>query len=111
VPAQGRFAPAEIRAPDGSLAQDTPAPKIFRRGLRPPEPRSRRITGWLAGLFVCGMAVVWNIGIFAGLLDAADEGNVWWMVCLIPLSLGGWFLLLVLFVAVGVRTRFPVATS
>jgi hypothetical protein len=78
----GRFAPAEGRAP--------------------PEPWSRRITGWLAGLCWCGFAVVWNIGIFAGLLNAADEGNGLWMVCLIPLSLGGWFLLLVLFVGVGV---------
>jgi hypothetical protein len=78
----GRFVPGDVRAP--------------------PEPWSRRITGWLAGLFVCGIAVVWNIGIFAGLLDAAVEGNGWWMVCLIPMSLGGWFLLLVLFVGVGV---------
>jgi hypothetical protein len=78
----GRFAPAEGRAP--------------------PEPWFRRITGWLAGLCWCGFAVVWNIGVIGWLIRAADEGSGWWMLILIPWSLAGWFLLLVLFVGVGV---------
>ena len=79
---RSRFAPAEGRAP--------------------PEPWSRRITGWLAGLCWCGFAVAWNIGIIGWLLRTADEGDGWWMLVLIPWSLAGWFLLLVLFAGVGV---------
>jgi hypothetical protein len=46
--------------------------------------------------------VVWNIGVIGWLIRAADEGDGWWMLILIPLSLAGWFLLLVLFVGVEV---------
>jgi hypothetical protein len=71
-------------------------------GRAPPEPWSRRITGWLAGLFWSGCAVVWNIGVIGWLVRAADEGRGWVMLVLIPWSLAGWFLLLVLFAGVGV---------
>lgn len=70
-------------------------------GREEPEPWSRRITGWLTGLFWSGCAVVWNIGTITWLVRAADEGDSWVMLVLIPWSLVGWFLLLVLFTWVG----------
>jgi hypothetical protein len=78
----GRFAPAESRTP--------------------PEPWFRRVTGWLAVVFWCSGAVVWNIGVIGWLVLAADEGRGWVMLVLIPWSLVGWFLLVVLFASVGV---------
>jgi hypothetical protein len=66
------------------------------------EPWPRRITSWLAALFWSAGAVVWNVGIIGWLVRAADEGRGWEMVVLIPWSLAGWFLLLVLFAGVGV---------
>jgi hypothetical protein len=46
--------------------------------------------------------VVWNIGIIAWLVRAAEEGRGGVMLVLIPWWLAGWFLLLVLLAAVGV---------
>ena len=68
----------------------------------PKEPWFRRITGWIAAIVWCGAAVAWNVGIIGWQLRMARDGRGWSMVILIPWSLIGWFLMVVLFVGIGV---------
>lgn len=70
---------------------------------QPPVSESwqRRIVGWFAALVWCGVAVVWNVGIFGLLLREARAGHGWTLLLLLLWSLIGWFLLFVLFVGIG----------
>jgi hypothetical protein len=70
----------------------------------PPTPKetwSRRVTGWFAAAVWCGVAVAWNVGIITWLLRDARDGHGWQMLILIPWSVIGGFLLLVLFTSAG----------
>ena len=70
---------------------------------RPPrEPWPRRIMGHLAVILFLGVAVAWNIGFIGRLVQAGDEGEGWLMLVLIPWSLLGWLLLVMLFAVIGV---------
>jgi hypothetical protein len=72
-------------------------------GYRPVrEPWPRRLVGYLALVLWLGAAVVWNVGFIGRLVEAADQGEGWWMLVLIPWSLLGWLLLFILFTSVGV---------
>ena len=66
------------------------------------EPWPRRIMGYLAVILLVGFAVAWNIGLIGWLVQTADEGEGWWMLVLIPWSLLGWLLLVMLFAGIGV---------
>jgi hypothetical protein len=66
------------------------------------EPWGRRILGYLAAILWSGVAVVWNVGFIGWLVEAAGEGRGWWVLVLIPWSLAGWFLLVVLFAGIAV---------
>lgn len=72
---------------------ETPTPK---------EPWFRRIIGWFTAIVWCGAAVVWNFGVIGWQLRMAHDGRGWSMLILIPWSLIGWFLMVVLFVGLGV---------
>jgi hypothetical protein len=72
-------------------------------GYRPVrEPWPRRVVGYLALILWLGAAVVWNVGFIGRLVEAADQGEGWWVLVLIPWSLLGWLLLFILFTSVGV---------
>jgi hypothetical protein len=66
------------------------------------EPWPRRLLGYLAVLLFVGVAVAWNVGFIGWLVQAADEEEGWWMLVLVPWSLLGWLLLVMLFAALGV---------
>ncbi|HEY1684903.1 MAG TPA: hypothetical protein VGG19_09075 [Tepidisphaeraceae bacterium] len=61
----------------------------------------RQIGGWVASLVWCGVALIWNIGIFGVLCQQAAKGSGWFMLLLVIWSLVGWFLLVILFVHIG----------
>lgn len=70
------------------------------------EPWFRRLTGWLAAIGWCAGAVIWNLSILGCLIKAAREGQVVLMLVMIPFSLIGLFLLLTLFVSLGLAIDF-----
>lgn len=87
--------------------------RVMVRGFRrvaptqPPAPSEperwpRRIVGWITAAGWSFVAIMWNLGIVGTELRMAHDGRGWFMLILIPWSLIGWFLLLVLFVGVGV---------
>jgi hypothetical protein len=61
------------------------------------ERLARRIEGWVATIVWCGGGFVWNIAVFGTLIRAAGEGRTLTLLIMIPFSLIGWFLLLVIF--------------
>ncbi len=67
----------------------------------PKEPWVQRAFGWFGVIAWCVCGLVWNWAVLASLVRAAAKGQSWIMVMLIPFSVAGWFLLLVLFVCVG----------
>ncbi len=72
----------------------------------PPEPWYRRLGGWFAILVWCGVGAIWNLAIFSTAIRAAAQGQSLTMVILIPFSLIGGFLLLILFTAIGILLDF-----
>jgi hypothetical protein len=70
----------------------------------------RRAGGWIAALLWCGVAVMWNYGIFALLIKSAKAGYGWTILFLLLWALAGLFLLFVLLTGIGVtidRLRRP----
>jgi UDP-N-acetylmuramyl pentapeptide phosphotransferase/UDP-N-acetylglucosamine-1-phosphate transferase len=65
------------------------------------ESAARRLTGWLAAVAWCAVAVIWNLSVLSCLIRAAREGQSVLMLMMIPFSLIGFFLLLTLFVSLG----------
>jgi hypothetical protein len=63
---------------------------------------SRRAGGWVGAFVWCAAAVVWNLGIEGTLIRAARDGQFITFLMLIPFSLIGWLLLLVLFTGIAV---------
>jgi hypothetical protein len=60
-----------------------------------------RMLGYLAVVLFVGVAVAWNLGFIGRLVQIADEGEGWWMLVMIPWSLLGWLLLVMLFAGIG----------
>jgi hypothetical protein len=77
------------------LVADSAAPS-------PPEPWFRRVQGGFAAVVWCLVAVAWNLGVFGSLARSAREGQTLTLAILVPFSLIGWFLLLVLFTCIAV---------
>jgi hypothetical protein len=80
-----------------------PAARSDQRRFR--EPWTRRFLGYFAVILFVGVGVAWNIGFMGRLLEAADEGEGWWVLVSIPWCLIGWLLLGMLFAASGVLFR------
>jgi len=66
------------------------------------EPWPRRIFGFCAVIFFVCFAVMWNIGFISWPIQLADEGEGGLMLVLIPWSVIGLFLLIMLFAVIGV---------
>jgi len=66
----------------------------------PKESWFRRIKGWFGAIVWCGAGVIWNLSIFAVLIESADKGRNANFVILIPFSAVGLVLLLVLFTGI-----------
>jgi hypothetical protein len=80
-----------------------PVTRSWHRPWREPWPH--RILGYLAVILFVGVAVVWNGGFIGRLVQAANEKEGWVMLVLIPWSLLGWLLLIMLFATIGVLFR------
>jgi hypothetical protein len=65
------------------------------------ETLARRLKSWVGAVVWFAAAVVWNLATFSCLIRAAREGQVVLMLMMIPFSLFGLFLLLLLFVGLG----------
>jgi hypothetical protein len=65
------------------------------------EPWTRRILGFCAVIFFVCAAVMWNIGFISWPIQLADEGEGGLMLVLIPWSVIGLFLLIMLFAVIG----------
>ena len=89
----GLWMTVRVAASNKATEPEAPAPK---------EPWFRRITGWFAAIVWSGVAVAWNLGVIGWLIRLAREGRGWSMLILVPWSLIGWFLMVVLFVGLGV---------
>ena len=75
-------------------------PGINSSSPSPPEPWYRRAMGWFAATVWCFAAVVWNLATFGTLARSAIREQSLNFVILIPFSLIGLFLLLLLFVGI-----------
>lgn len=66
------------------------------------ERLARRVEGWVAAVVWCGVGFGWNVGVFRALIQAADEGRTSTLLIMVPFSLIGWFLLVVIFTGLGI---------
>jgi hypothetical protein len=62
----------------------------------------RRVTGWIAALVWCGVAVAWNLGVFGMLFKFALAGDGWIILLMLFWSLIGLVLLFILLTGIGV---------
>jgi hypothetical protein len=72
----------------------------------PSEPWYRHTFGWFALLIWCAVAIIWNLCVFHTTFLAASKGQLLLTVMMVPFSLIGGFLLLLLFTAVGMFLDF-----
>ena len=75
-------------------------------GAQTAESWSRRISGWIATVVWCLVAVIWNLAVFSGIIRAVANGQYLSILIFVPFSLIGGLLLLVLFTAIGVFLDF-----
>lgn len=66
----------------------------------PTESLGRRIEGWIASIGWGAVAALWNLAVLNVLLRAAHDGNTTNILVMIPFSLIGWFLLVMLCVMI-----------
>jgi hypothetical protein len=66
----------------------------------PTESLGRRIEGWIASIGWGAVAALWNLAVLNVLLHAAHDGNTTNILMMIPFSLIGWFLLVMLCVMI-----------
>jgi len=60
----------------------------------------RRIEGWIASIGWGAVAALWNLAVLNVLLRAAHDGNTTNILVMIPFSLIGWLLLIMLCVMI-----------
>ncbi len=78
------------------------SPVVQPEEKSPTESWFRRVLGWLGVLVWCLAGCAWNLAVAGCLARAARDGNAFIVLLLIPFSLVGWLLLLLLFVSIGV---------
>ena len=66
------------------------------------ESWAHRFGTWVATVAWCGIGFVWNVAVFSSLIRASYAGQCLTLLILIPFSLIGLFLLLVMFTGLGV---------
>jgi hypothetical protein len=76
----------------------------------PTESLGRRIEGWIAAIGWGTVAALWNLAVLSVLLRAAHDGNTTNILVMIPFSLIGWFLLIMLCVMITMTLDFLTET-